>query len=225
VGIAVDGVIARQPRRRAGAPGRPPRRAPGRSIFDLVHPDDRADARTLIENISETNREVPWTKVRMLDAGGAPIEQEVSVVKIAFGGASALMILGRDLSERRRAEEALQESEGRYQALAAHAPVAIYRLDAEGRCIYLNERWSTLLGIPVEDALGRNWLDLASDEGRPLRRRSGNASSRGPASIERSIRSVGVTAASSTCSRRSRPSGTPAAPSSAGSGRSPTSRT
>jgi PAS domain S-box-containing protein len=32
----------------------------------------------------------------------------------------------------------------------------------------LNERWSELLGIPVEEALGRSWVELVSDEGKPL---------------------------------------------------------
>jgi PAS domain S-box-containing protein len=37
------------------------------------------------------------------------------------------------------------------------SPVAIYRGDAEGRCLYVNERWCELTGLPLERALGFGW--------------------------------------------------------------------
>jgi PAS domain S-box-containing protein len=62
-----------------------------------------------------------------------------------------------DISERQKAEQAKQESERRYQALARIAPVGIFRTDAAGHCIYTNEYWCQLAGIPAEQALGEGW--------------------------------------------------------------------
>ena len=140
----------------------------GRPLLDLVHPDDRARGRELLELVQKTGRAPIWTEMRLIAADGRRLELEVSATPVEFGGERALMIVGRDDSEARRAHAALQESERRYQTLAAAAPVAIYRLDAQGACVYLNRRWSELTGIPAEEALGRSWLELVSDQGKAL---------------------------------------------------------
>jgi PAS domain S-box-containing protein len=47
-----------------------------------------------------------------------------------------------------------------FGALARVAPVGIVQNDAEGRAVFVNERWCTLTGIAAGRALGTNWLDL-----------------------------------------------------------------
>jgi PAS domain S-box-containing protein len=49
-------------------------------------------------------------------------------------------ILFYDITLRKRAEDALRESEGRFRALADASPALIYQFDVEGRVIYLNQR-------------------------------------------------------------------------------------
>ena len=136
----------------------------GRPVLDLIHADDRAGARELLARIRETGQAPVWTGVRLITADGRPLELEVSATPVEFGGERAVMIVGRDDREVRRAVAALKESERRYQSLAAAAPVAIYRLDAAGTCVYLNRRFTELTGIPTEEAIGRSWLDLVSDK-------------------------------------------------------------
>ncbi|OUC12882.1 MAG: hypothetical protein B0A82_20215 [Alkalinema sp. CACIAM 70d] len=60
--------------------------------------------------------------------------------------------------QRQRAEFQLQESEQRYASLAAAAPVGIFRTNASGHCIYVNDRWSQMTGLSLEDALGEGWV-------------------------------------------------------------------
>lgn len=59
---------------------------------------------------------------------------------------------------------ALQQSEHRYATLAEVVPVAIFRLDADGNCIYVNDRWSQITGEPIQAALGRGCLDTIHPE-------------------------------------------------------------
>jgi PAS domain S-box-containing protein len=54
------------------------------------------------------------------------------------------------------------------QLLGQVSPVAIYRGDAEGRCIYVNERWCELSGLPPEAALGSGWERAVHPEDVPL---------------------------------------------------------
>ncbi len=68
-----------------------------------------------------------------------------------------LVGIAMDISDRKRAEQALAESESRYKALAATVPVAIYRFDNQGQCIYVNDYWSQMTGLPKASALGDGW--------------------------------------------------------------------
>jgi PAS domain S-box-containing protein len=47
-----------------------------------------------------------------------------------------------------------------FGALARVAPVAIVQSDADGRAVFVNERWCALTGRPASQAVGASWLDL-----------------------------------------------------------------
>src|SRR6185369_9282650 len=47
---------------------------------------------------------------------------------------------------RRQAESALRESEDRFRVLCTSAPVAIFQLDATGRCVYVSPLWEPTTG-------------------------------------------------------------------------------
>ncbi|HTO55767.1 MAG TPA: PAS domain S-box protein [Myxococcota bacterium] len=76
-------------------------------------------------------------------------------------GTRRVVMTTRDVTERQRMLDALRESEERFQSLARAVPVGLFRIDKRGRHVFLNERWSELTGIPVEEglgALGTQWL-------------------------------------------------------------------
>jgi two-component system, LuxR family, sensor kinase FixL len=54
-------------------------------------------------------------------------------------------------------ERALREREVTFAALAKVAPVGIMRFDAEGRCNYVNDRWSAITGGTIDSAIGDGW--------------------------------------------------------------------
>lgn len=71
-----------------------------------------------------------------------------------------------DITERRAALEALQESERRFRNMADHAPVMIWVTDPEGECIYLNRRWYEVTGQGEQEALGSGWLEATHPDDR-----------------------------------------------------------
>ncbi len=73
-----------------------------------------------------------------------------------------------ELRLRKQAEIALQESQQRYASLAMAAPVGIFRTDAEGRCVYVNEGWSEMTGMTLEEARGYGWSQALHPEDCPM---------------------------------------------------------
>ena len=63
------------------------------------------------------------------------------------------------MAERHRCEVELRDSEERFASLASAAPVGIFRTDAEGKCIYVNESWLQVSGLALSEATGFGWLD------------------------------------------------------------------
>jgi PAS domain S-box-containing protein len=62
--------------------------------------------------------------------------------------------------------EELEKSERLFHTLAQVSPVGIFRTDAEGDLIYVNDRWCEIAGMPMEIAVGRNWADVIRPEDR-----------------------------------------------------------
>ena len=77
-------------------------------------------------------------------------------------------MIGSDtnITARKQAEIALQESERRYSSLAAAAPVAIFRFDVQLNCTYVNHRWCEMTGRSAESALGRGWMNALHPDAR-----------------------------------------------------------
>ncbi len=71
-----------------------------------------------------------------------------------------------ETSTRDRTDEALREREITFAALARVAPVGIMRFDADGRCNYVNDRWTALTGFTVDEAIGDGWKNAIHPEDR-----------------------------------------------------------
>jgi PAS domain S-box-containing protein len=82
----------------------------------------------------------------------------------SYEGRAARIAVITDITERKRMEEALRESEQRFQVLAENSPVGIFQTDAEGATIYVNPRWCQISGLSKEEAMGTGWLSAVYSE-------------------------------------------------------------
>jgi len=88
---------------------------------------------------------------------GEEFRVEVTLAPHRFSGTSGWILLLRNLAVLQAVLETLDVVEQRYEALTEVIPVAMFRTDAQGRCLYVNRRWSELTGYPLLDALGDGW--------------------------------------------------------------------
>ncbi|MBD2299276.1 PAS domain S-box protein [Nostoc sp. FACHB-190] len=150
--------------------GRPTQSALGLGWLAAIHPEDRDRLKQEWELTFDQEtvdfREYYESEGRHLRPDGSISWFYVQGVPEIDSNGSVSGYIGTltDISDRRQAEEALQDSEHRYATLAKAAPVAIFRLDAAGNCVYINDRWSEMTGRPTSAGLGTGWLDAIHPE-------------------------------------------------------------
>ena len=88
-------------------------------------------------------------------AGGESLPVEVTLARIKLGVKDLLYCTWRDMSDRRRAEEALRESEERFKAIFNQTFQFIGLLSPEGTLLDVNESALSFAGVSREDVLGR----------------------------------------------------------------------
>jgi diguanylate cyclase (GGDEF)-like protein/PAS domain S-box-containing protein len=98
---------------------------------------------------------------RHMRANGELRDVEVHSAPIQLGTRTVLYSIIHDITERRRAEAALVQSEEKYRNIFDHAPVGIYQSARDGRLITANHTLAKMLGFDsVDELLGRNIADL-----------------------------------------------------------------
>lgn len=126
----------------------------GHSSIDFAHPDDKTETADFVRQIAAGGMTRDFRN-QWARKDGSAVDLMWSAT---WSSTDKLMYcIARDVTERKRAVEALRESEKRFRELADFLPNIVWVADANGRVDYYNRRWHELTGISREAANAESW--------------------------------------------------------------------
>ncbi|WP_410509068.1 PAS domain S-box protein [Methanosarcina hadiensis] len=133
----------------------------GKHIKDLRTNIHLTEFGQQIEKIKETGY---FTfEMDSLRRDGTVIPQEVNNRLIEYDGKTAVLSIGREISERRRTEKALRDSERKYRMLFEEFPGGIAQFDKYGTIIVCNEKFVSFTGSGENEKLIFNLLSFPEE--------------------------------------------------------------
>ncbi len=84
----------------------------------------------------------------------------------ATGKPAFLLGISEDVTERKRADDALRESEERYRDLFENANDLIQSISVDGRFLFVNQAWKNTLGYDDQDIANMRFVDVVHPDGR-----------------------------------------------------------
>jgi len=146
----------------------------GRYVWEFIVPDQRGISRKSIKTKIEQKKTGESFERKYICKNGKEIDVYITDRLILDKSGNLLGIRStlENITERKRAEEALKESENKYRELYDEAPVGYHEIDREGRLTRVNKTEAELLGYALEEMIGRYVWEFIVPDQRGISRKS-----------------------------------------------------
>jgi diguanylate cyclase (GGDEF)-like protein/PAS domain S-box-containing protein len=152
IGVYVDGrVVFVNPAMARIFGAASPDQLVGKRIMDLVHPDFRPAVIERMRLMLDEDKQVPLIAESFLRLDGTPVDVEVMAAPLRYRDRKAIQVVVRDMTERRRQELALRESEERYALAARGANDGLWDWHLFTNEVFYSTRWKAMLGYAEEE--------------------------------------------------------------------------
>ncbi len=137
-----------------------------RHFLDIVAPEHRERVRAKFERIMQGEENPPYELIAQTPDGRKIIVEVKSRPIFENGKVMGLLGVSRDITARRRAEEALQKSEDKHRVLLASISDGVYQLDTRGYFSYMNRVSLERTGLTPENLSSVHFLDIVTPDER-----------------------------------------------------------
>jgi PAS domain S-box-containing protein len=132
----------------------------GVNILDFVHPEDIGIViKGFTEDVYQEDRRQKY-EVRAKTKDGREIWIKALGTRTEFQGRIAVLLSTIDVTEQKRAEEALQQSEQRFRSLIENAQDAIVVMNSDATIRYESPSMERMTGRKVKDRIGKNLFEF-----------------------------------------------------------------
>lgn len=138
----------------------------GRSILEFIQPVAQKAFQESLQRCLRRKADPRPLAAKVLKLDGTTLDAEIEMALYETADDKAVQIVVRDVTERRRTEEALRAAESRLRQATEDGPALIRIADTEGKATYWNAQWQRTTGLAPDRGLGRRWLEAVHDDDR-----------------------------------------------------------
>jgi PAS domain S-box-containing protein len=145
----------------------------GQSITKIIPRDRQSEEKHIMGRIRRGEQLRQYRTVRV-DRMGRPIDVSLTVSPIRNDRGEVIGVskIIHDISEQRRAEQALRESESRFRLAYEHAPIGIEQVDVRtGKLLEVNARLCEILGYSRDELLQKTFAEITDPSDLKVERR------------------------------------------------------
>jgi PAS domain S-box-containing protein len=161
----------------------------GRSLIDFspVMQPDRASSEQKVQDkisaaLGDSTQVFDWLFTRL---DGNPVHSEITLNRVIIGGKTLLQAIVRDVSERKRAEDALKKSERTYRTVVEDQTELISRFRPDGTQLFVNEVYCQYFKKSREDLIGKKFFPrIPAEDHRQVREHFASLKKENPSAID-----------------------------------------
>ena len=131
----------------------------GRTDFELFARHEAEVFRSVDQKVLETGVAVTAEEPVTLEDGVHTYMSVKNPLRDETGSVYAVFSISTDITDRKRMEEALIESQEHYRALAESLPHLVWTCRPDGHCDFLSRQWVEYTGLPADVQLGYGWAE------------------------------------------------------------------
>jgi PAS domain S-box-containing protein len=135
----------------------------GVGLKSLISPESLPLVQSRVGRMIDTGQLAPAREVIMLRRDGSPCTVETAAIPFQYQGRPAILVVMRDLTERKRADEALRLSEAKFSGIVSISADAIISVDEQRQITIFNRGAEAIFGYSAAEAIGKP-LDLLLPE-------------------------------------------------------------
>ena len=135
---------------------------PLKTIFPIINASTRLAIANPVDKVLATGETVylsnhttliakDGTEYQIADSAAPILNEENKIL--------GMVLVFNDVTEQYRIRAALVRSEKKYQTLTTVSPVGVFYTDANGDCLYVNEKWCEIAGMSAKQAEGQGWIN------------------------------------------------------------------
>ena len=144
---------------------------PVQDVFRIINEQTRQQSDDIVARVLREGVTVALanhTAIQTRDGREIPIEDSAAPIKGADGKMTGVVVVFHDVAQKRRAQEALAQSEQRYRSFVEASSQVVWTTNARGEVNLDIPAWQAYTGQTAEEASGFGWMDAIHPDDRSL---------------------------------------------------------
>ena len=140
-----------------------------KTVFTIINADTGSKIENPIEKVIKSGETIHLSNhTTLLSKNGEryQIADTAAPIKDISGNILGMVLVFNDVTERYKLRKLARENEKKYRILAKASPVGLFYTNVNGECLYVNEKWTEIAGLSLDDALGNGWSNAIHFEDR-----------------------------------------------------------